>query len=133
MKDKRIKQKKEKRKVTSRVTQYMVVLCLFIAGCAIGPPKGVLRTARYNASKWQNMKLRYRQPAQKWTEALPVGNGRLGAMVFGSIEHEQLQFNEDTLWTGEPHEYQHDGALEYLPTIRKLPNNARLKSWRWNR
>jgi alpha-L-fucosidase 2 len=66
------------------------------------------------------MKLWYRQPAQKWTEALPVGNGRLGAMVFGGTEHEQLQFNEDTLWTGEPHEYQHDGAVEYLPTVRKL-------------
>jgi len=98
----------------------MVVLCLIIAGCAIGPPKGVLRTTRYNAAKWQNMKLRYRQPAQKWTEALPVGNGRLGAMVFGGPEHEQLQFNEDTLWTGQPHEYQHDGALKYLPTVRKL-------------
>ncbi len=98
----------------------MVVLCLFIAGCTIGPPKGVLRTTRYNAAKWQNMKLQYRQPAQKWTEALPVGNGRLGAMVFGGTEHEQLQFNEDTLWTGQPHEYQHDGAVKYLPTVRKL-------------
>jgi len=66
------------------------------------------------------MKLQYRQPAQKWTEALPVGNGRLGAMVFGGTEHEQLQFNDDTLWTGQPHEYQHDGAVKYLPTVRKL-------------
>ena len=104
----------------SSFTFYFLVFCLFIAGCAIGPPKGVLRTTRYNAAKWQNMKLQYRQPAQKWTEALPVGNGRLGAMVFGGPEHEQLQFNEDTLWTGQPHEYQHDGAVKYLPTVRKL-------------
>ena len=119
MNNKRIKQKKAKRKVASRVTQDVVFLCLFIAGCALGP-SGQVGTSRFKEAKWQNMKLRYRQPAQKWTEALPVGNGRLGAMVFGGTEHEQLQFNEDTLWTGEPHEYQHDGALEYLPTVRKL-------------
>ncbi len=118
MQDKRVKQKKAKRKVTSRVTPDVVVLCLFIVGCAIGP-SGQVGTSRY-ATKWQNMKLWYRQPAQKWTEALPVGNGRLGSMVFGGTEHERLQFNEDTLWTGQPHEYQHDGALEYLPTVRKL-------------
>jgi len=117
--NKRTKQKKAKRKVASRVTQNVVFLCLFIAGCALGP-SGQVGTSRFKEAKWQNMKLRYHQPAQKWTEALPVGNGRLGAMVFGGTEHEQLQFNEDTLWTGEPHEYQHDGALEYLPTVRKL-------------
>jgi alpha-L-fucosidase 2 len=118
MNDKRTKQKKAKRKIASRVTQDVVVLCLFIAGCVLGP-SGQVGTSRY-AANWQNMKLQYRQPAQKWTEALPVGNGRLGAMVFGGTEHEQLQFNEDTLWTGEPHEYHHDGAVEYLPTVRKL-------------
>ena len=62
----------------------------------------------------------YTRPAGKWVEALPVGNGRLGAMVFGGTEDERLQFNEDTLWTGQPHEYQHPGAAEYLPVIRRL-------------
>lgn len=62
----------------------------------------------------------YRQPAEKWVEALPVGNGRLGAMVFGGAESERIQFNEDTLWQGEPHDYSHEGAAEHLPTIRKL-------------
>ncbi|TKJ36711.1 MAG: alpha-L-fucosidase [Planctomycetes bacterium B3_Pla] len=66
------------------------------------------------------MKLWYRQPAQDWTEALPVGNGRLGAMIFGGTQQERLQFNEDTLWTGRPHEYHHEGAAEYLPAVRKL-------------
>jgi alpha-L-fucosidase 2 len=66
------------------------------------------------------LKLWYTRPAGKWVEALPVGNGRLGAMVFGGTEDEHLQFNEDTLWTGRPHEYQHPGAAEYLPAIRKL-------------
>jgi len=62
----------------------------------------------------------YRQPASEWTEALAIGNGRLGAMVFGGISQEHLQFNEDTLWNGEPHEYQHEGAVEFLPEIRQL-------------
>jgi alpha-L-fucosidase 2 len=65
-------------------------------------------------------RLSYRQPAKQWTEAMPIGNGRLGAMVFGGIEDERLQFNDDTLWTGEPHDYSHPGAAEYLPVVRKL-------------
>jgi alpha-L-fucosidase 2 len=64
--------------------------------------------------------LLYDKPATKWSEALPVGNGRLGAMVFGGVAEERIQFNEDTLWTGQPHEYQRDGAAEYLPQIRQL-------------
>ena len=45
-----------------------------------------------------SLKLWYRHDAQAWTEALPVGNGRLGAMVFGGVGRERLQLNEDTLW-----------------------------------
>lgn len=48
------------------------------------------------------MKLSYRQPAQRWTEASPIGNGRLGAMVFGDVGRERIQFNDDTCWTGSP-------------------------------
>ena len=66
------------------------------------------------------LKLWYRQPAEKWVEALPLGNGRLGAMVFGGVDQARLQFNEDTVWTGRPHEYQHEGASKYLAQIRKL-------------
>jgi alpha-L-fucosidase 2 len=66
------------------------------------------------------MKLWYPQPATEWTEALPVGNGRLGAMIFGGAAQERLQFNDDTLWTGEPHEYHHEGAVEYLPQVREM-------------
>jgi alpha-L-fucosidase 2 len=62
----------------------------------------------------------YQQPASEWTEALAIGNGRLGAMVFGGISEERLQFNEDTIWTGQPHEYQHEGAVKFLPEIRQL-------------
>lgn len=48
------------------------------------------------------LSLWYDKPAARWTDALPLGNGRLGAMVFGGVEHERLQLNEDTLWSGEP-------------------------------
>src|SRR5688572_2292660 len=54
--------------------------------------------------------LRYAQPAVKWTEALPVGNGRLGAMVFGSLATEHLQLNEETLWSGGPRDWNNPGA-----------------------
>jgi alpha-L-fucosidase 2 len=66
------------------------------------------------------LSLWYRQPATQWVEALPVGNGRLGAMVFGGTAVERIQFNEDTVWNGEPHEYQHPGAWKSLPTLRDL-------------
>ena len=65
-------------------------------------------------------RLWYLRSAKQWTEALPIGNGRLGAMVFGGAENERLQFNEDTLWTGRPHDYSHPGAADYLPVVRKL-------------
>ncbi len=61
-----------------------------------------------------------RQPAAAWVEALPVGNGRLGAMIFGTPARERIQFNEQTVWTGEPHDYAHHGAYKYLPEIRGL-------------
>ena len=67
-----------------------------------------------------DLKLWYREPAKEWTQALPVGNGRLGAMIFGGTARERLQFNEDTLWMGQPHDYSHEGAAEYLPIIRQL-------------
>jgi len=69
---------------------------------------------------WDNLKLWYQQPAEKWVEALPLGCGRLGAMVFGGVENERIQFNEDTLWSGGPHEYHRKGAVKYLSDIRQL-------------
>ncbi len=67
-----------------------------------------------------NLKLWYRQPAAEWVEALPVGNGRLGAMVFGGTARERIQFNEDTVWTGGPHDYARRGAHKHLGTLRRL-------------
>jgi alpha-L-fucosidase 2 len=62
----------------------------------------------------------YRRPAQAWVEALALGNGRLGAMVFGGIDEEQLQLNEDTLWAGGPHDPANPDALGALPEVRAL-------------
>lgn len=64
-------------------------------------------------------RLWYRQPAADWNEALPVGNGRLGAMVFGYPDHEKLQLNEETVWAGGPIDNNNPGALEALPLVRK--------------
>ena len=67
----------------------------------------------------------YRQPAASWEEALPVGNGRLGAMVYGGVPGEHIQFNEGTIWTGQPHAYHHEGAAKALPEMRKLLQEGR--------
>jgi alpha-L-fucosidase 2 len=62
----------------------------------------------------------YDKPAGSWTEALPLGNGRLGAMVYGGTANEIIQFNEETLWSGQPHDYAHEGAHEVLDELRQL-------------
>ncbi|HEX2973756.1 MAG TPA: glycoside hydrolase N-terminal domain-containing protein [Tepidisphaeraceae bacterium] len=62
----------------------------------------------------------YRRPAKQWVEALPIGNGRLGAMVFGGIQTERLQLNEDTLWAGGPYDPNNPQALAALPEARRL-------------
>jgi alpha-L-fucosidase 2 len=62
----------------------------------------------------------YNQPAREWTEALPLGNGSLGAMVFGGIKRERLQLNEDTLWSGSPYGNVNPRAKAALPRIREL-------------
>lgn len=62
--------------------------------------------------------LRYDQPAIRWTEALPVGNGRLGAMVYGSLSTELLQLNESSLWSGAPKDWNNPGARAALPAVR---------------
>jgi alpha-L-fucosidase 2 len=71
------------------------------------------------------LSLWYRQPASTWEEALPVGNGFLGAMVFGGVPTEHIQFNEHTVWTGQPHSYAHDGAVKALPEMRRLLQEMR--------
>jgi alpha-L-fucosidase 2 len=72
-----------------------------------------------SVSSAAELKLWYAQPAAKWEEALPIGSGRMGAMVFGGTAEERIQFNEDTLWTGKPHDYVREGSGEVLGEIQK--------------
>ena len=76
--------------------------------------------AATSAAAASDLVLRYKEPAEKWTQALPVGNGRLGAMVFGGTVRERLQLNEDTLWSGAPKDWNNPGAKDALPEVRKL-------------
>jgi len=67
-----------------------------------------------------NTKLWYSEPATEWGGALPIGNGRLGAMIYGGVKLERLQLNEDTLWTGGPRSYDNPEALQHLEPVRNL-------------
>jgi alpha-L-fucosidase 2 len=62
----------------------------------------------------------YDKPANGWTEALPLGNGRLAAMIYGGSKSDTIQFNEETLWSGQPHDYANPGAHEYFGKLREL-------------
>ena len=66
------------------------------------------------------LKLWYSRPAAVWTEALPLGNSRLGTMVYGGVTCEELQLNEETVWAGSPYRNDNPDALQALPDIRRL-------------
>ena len=67
-----------------------------------------------------SLRLWYRQPAANWNEALPIGNGRLGAMVFGGVEEERLQLNEDTVWAGEKRDRLNPAGPGAVKQVRRL-------------
>ncbi len=73
-----------------------------------------------NSCETSPLTLWYRQPAANWNEALPLGNGRLGAMIFGGMAQERLQLNEETVWAGQAIDRTNPAALEALPTVREL-------------
>lgn len=68
----------------------------------------------------QDLKLWYSKPAKEWVEALPLGNGRLGAMVFGNPVKDRIQLNEQTIWGGGPNRNDNPDALKALPEVRQL-------------
>lgn len=76
----------------------------------------------------ESLQLWYTQPAAVWEEALPLGNGRLGAMVFGAPEEAHLQLNEETVWAGEPGNNLPEGFSEILPQARKLIFDGRYQA-----
>jgi alpha-L-fucosidase 2 len=67
-----------------------------------------------------NLRLWYKRPAKSWVEALPVGNSRMGAMVYGGTSHEELQLNDETFWGGSPYRNDKADALKALPEVRQL-------------
>lgn len=68
----------------------------------------------------EDLKLWYDEVASRWEEALPVGNGRIGAMIYGKPFREEIQLNEETVWAGEPGNNVKTGLKQYLPEIRRL-------------
>ncbi len=104
-------------KMLKRSFSTVSMLIILFAGC-FGKDQG----------EWSYYKLWYRKPATQWVEALPVGNGRLGGMVFGGLKEERVQLNEETLWTGGPYEPKLLGeGAKALPEIRKLVFSRRYK------
>lgn len=97
--------------------QHSVFLIAFFVMCAILPPGA---QAQDDPDIWSTYRLWYEAPAPTWDEALPIGNGRLGAMIFGNTARERIQFNEETLWSGGPYDPTVDGASWALPEIRRL-------------
>lgn len=69
----------------------------------------------------------YNNPASNWNEALPIGNGRLGGMVYGEVVKEKIQLNEDSVWYGGPRDRLNPDALDHLPKIRKLLSEGKLQ------
>src|SRR5450432_21590 len=82
-------------------------------------PKSRLMAAA-KAEREGEVTLWFDKPAAHWGDALPVGNGRLGAMVFGDPHSERLALNEDTLWSGFPRDWNNPGAKAHLPIVRDL-------------
>ena len=92
-----------------------IALAALFGGAALGSPQAAGKPAGDPATV-----LWYTRPADKWENALPVGNGRLGAMVFGKTDEEQVQLNEETYWSGGPYSTVVKGGAKVLPEIQKL-------------
>jgi alpha-L-fucosidase 2 len=93
----------------------MVTRRQFVVGLS-----AVSATRRASAQPSSSLVLWYKKPAIVWSDALPIGNGRLGAMVFGGVQAERLQLNEDTLWSGAPREWNNPDAKSHLAELRRL-------------
>jgi alpha-L-fucosidase 2 len=84
------------------------------SACAVGETAGDPAASRAGTSVWQA------QPAGAWMEAMPLGNGMMGAMVFGGTRQERIALNESSFWSGRPHDYNDPEAIKYFPRIRDL-------------
>ena len=98
---------------------------LLLSAAVSALPKTVSSTAQRpvgvrRRDPWGDLRLWYRQPANDWNEALPIGNGRLAAMVFGGIAKERIQLNEETVWAGEKRDRNNPQGYKNLAEIRRL-------------
>ncbi len=100
-----------------------IIYSVALLACA-APATNALATQQTGGNKHI---LWYDKPAATWTEALPIGNSRLGAMVFGTPSTERLQLNEETIWAGRPNNNPNPEAKEYLPKVRELVWNGKYK------
>lgn len=102
------------------------VVSVFLAVCLATLSYEYLSAQKTNNDKGEvnnpgSLKLWYKQPAgQTWENALPIGNGRIGAMVYGNVERETIQLNEHTVWSGSPNRNDSHEALAALPEVRRL-------------
>jgi alpha-L-fucosidase 2 len=117
--------------MTTRSTDYLASkrwqsVCLALIGASmtgillLNPGSPAVEANLEPQASDSRVLLWYRHPADKWENALPVGNGRLGAMVFGRTDEEQIQLNEDTYWSGGPYSTVVKGGYKKLPEIQKL-------------
>ncbi len=101
----------------TRIAFFLLTGLILFAGCQLQEDKIVSN----------HLTLWYNQPAKVWDEALPVGNGRLGAMVFGDAVNERIQINEESIWAGCPVNNNNPGSLAHLPEIQKALFENRFK------
>ena len=99
---------------------FILLLLVLISSCKTS-------VSTEETSRPNELKLWYNKPAANWNEALPIGNGRLGAMVFGSPEQEQLQLNEETVWAGGPNSNITAESGKAIPQLRKLLFEGKFK------
>jgi alpha-L-fucosidase 2 len=89
-------------------------------GLASAPSRESSTANQAPEAKKRDMVLWYRQPGEKWLDAMPIGNGYMGAMVFGGIQQERIGLNESSFWSGRPHDYNDTNAIKYFSKIRDL-------------
>lgn len=106
------------------MNRYLLFTILLLCLACRSPEPTVTEPEPRNFSDPHDLILWYDAPASEWNEALPVGNGRLGAMIFGDPQLERIQVNEESLWGGKNVNDNNPGALENLPEIRRLILNG---------
>ena len=115
-------------KILSVLSRFSGALVVLTACVALVQSAGAITITGQVSAPDEPLSLWYRQPAEKWVEALPTGNGRLGGMVFGGIDAERIQLNEDTFWSCQPYDPTNPEALENLPEARRLIFDGQYKA-----